>query len=294
MSPHHAPPGLDEFFSNLELFSDALWAGAAAGAMLGVLGVYVLLRNLVFVSAALSQAAGLGVALAFWARAALPGLLGGLDPALGAIAMTLMATVFFVRAHDHHDAHQDAQLGVGYLLGSAGTLAVATRIVSDLADIETLLFGSAVAVLPEDRDALLWTAGAMLLLHSVAWRGFVAISVDGDGARVRGLPVALLEAVLFFSLALGVSVATRVLGALPVFAFSVLPAMAAVKLARNVSEAIWIACGGGIAAATLGYLAAYRFELPVGAAQTLTCLLLLGIASVAELLLERNGHGHRH
>jgi zinc transport system permease protein len=290
--PEHDGGALASFAANYELFGDAIEAGVAAGAMLGALGVYILLRNLVFLSAALAQVAGLGVALSVWLVAAVPSLLGLWSPLYGAAVMTSLTVLAFARPTDHHDAHQDGVLGVVFLFGAAGTLAVGTRVVAELQDIESLLFGSAVAVLPEDRDTLLAAAAALLVLHAWAWRGFAAVSVDSDGAGVRGLPTRLLDLLLFGSLALGISVVTRILGALPAFALSVLPAMAAVRLGRSLRSSLVVAALVGGLAAALGYLAAFLWELPVGAAQTLVCLACLAVAELTHRIGER--HGHRH
>ena len=59
---------LSAFFEAWELFREAALTGLVAGALLGVLGVYVVLRRLVFLTAAVSQAAGLGVVSAFYAQ----------------------------------------------------------------------------------------------------------------------------------------------------------------------------------------------------------------------------------
>ena len=56
------------FWDGWELFRDPILCGAAAGLVLGFLGVYVVLRRMVFVSAAITHSAGLGVALAFYAQ----------------------------------------------------------------------------------------------------------------------------------------------------------------------------------------------------------------------------------
>ena len=54
------------------------------------------------------------------------------------------------------------------------------------------------------------------------------------GARVQGMPVRALNAFLFVSIGLAVALCTRALGALPVFAFSVLPAMTALVLTSRI------------------------------------------------------------
>jgi zinc transport system permease protein len=263
------------FFEAWELFRDPALAGAIAGAVLGLLGVYVVLRRMVFLSAAITQAAGLGVAAAFYVQIQLGVAAWLASPTLGATVFTLIAVAIAAAGRGRPHVRIDSLLGLAYLVGAAGTLAVGTRIVQEIQDIQTLLFGSAVAVLPDDLRMLVWLGGAIAVVHAWWWRGFSAVSFDPDGARVRRLPVRVLEAALLISLALAISAVTRVLGALPAFAFSVLPAMAAVRVAPNVQSALVLATLLGGASGFLGYLAAFLYELPVGATQA-----LVGVAFV--------------
>lgn len=278
---------VEQFFELWDLFRDAALTGAIAGALLGLLGVYVVLRRMVFLSAAVSQAAGCGVALAFYARLHLgaTGLLA--DPTLGAAALTLIAVALIVRGGRQTPAARDGLLGVIWLLGAAGTLAIGTRIVQDLADIDALLFGTAVAVVPEDVTLVAATAAIIGALHLWAHRGFAAVSFDPDGARVRGLPARALDWTLFATLAIAVSVCTRVIGALPTFAFSVLPALAAVRLAPNVPRALILATLLGALCGFGGYLLASLYDLPVGAAQTLLGVAVAAAAVPIAWLLDR-------
>ncbi|MFN3201284.1 MAG: metal ABC transporter permease [Bradymonadia bacterium] len=271
---------LSSFFEAWPLFRESALSGALAGALLGVLGVYVVLRRLVFLTAAVGQAAGLGVTLSFYLQGVF-GLTGVLaSPTIGAAVLTLLAVVLVLRAGaDGHSTgrnstRQDSMLGVIWLVGSAGTLSLGTRIVQEMHDVQTLLFGTAVAVVPEDYTLLLWLTATLLLVHLVGWRGFSAVSFDPQGARIRGLPVRALEWVLFISLALAVSTCTGILGALPTFAFSVLPALGALALMSmagvgNVQRALVIAGVLGAGCGFGGYVLAYLYELPVGASQTL-------------------------
>ncbi|HET6344463.1 MAG TPA: metal ABC transporter permease, partial [Myxococcota bacterium] len=153
------------FFEAWDLFREAALSGAAAGALLGWLGVYVVLRRMVFLSAALSQAAGFGVTLAFFAQ-----VYGGVpasiaSPTLGAAFTTLLATAGVMVDRSPTGARRDSILGCIYLVGAAGALVVGTRIVQELQDIETVLFGSAVAVLPEQFRLLVLLVLGLLGLH---------------------------------------------------------------------------------------------------------------------------------
>jgi len=280
-------PTLQQFIEAWPLFADAVQASALMGATLGLLGTYVIVRHLVFLSAALSQSASLGVALSFYASATL-GLPTALSaPTLWALLTTGAVVLIFARRRHQHSASDDELLGVIYLLGMAGTLAVGTRIVADLADIQTLLFGTAVAVTPEDLGAIRWSAGLLLVIHAVLWRGFTAVSTDPVGSRVRGLPVRGLDIGLLATLAIAVSVCTRVLGALPAFAFSVLPGLAALRLAANMRQALVGSAVLGAAVGGGGYVLAFLLELPVGAAQTITAVAVLAVCGVAGIWVRR-------
>lgn len=283
---------LGEFFDAWEILGDAVLAGTIAGVVLGCLGVYVVLRRMVFLTAALSQTAGLGVAMAFWVSLALvdhrhaPGELL-FSPTLGALAATTLAVIVLMPGRPRGEANGDRLLGLLFLGASSGTVLVGTQIVQEVQDIETLLFGTAVAVLPEHLRLLAATGGALLLIQLLFWRGFVSVTLDPQGARIRRMPTFVLELVLMGGLALAVAVATRVLGALPAFAFSVLPAMAAVRLAPNVPRALWIGGALGGACGFWGYVAATLWDLPVGAAQTALGVVVAVCGVAAGAVIER-------
>ncbi len=69
-----------------------------------------------------------------------------------------------------------------------------------------------------------------------------------------------------------VAVSTRALGALPVFAFSVLPAIAALLAVRHLAVALALAAVWGALAGGVGYLIAFFFAFPVGASQTVVAV----------------------
>ncbi len=278
---------LQLFFDSWELFKDPAVAAILLGGLLGMLGVYVVIKRMVFFSAALSQVAGLGVASSFWVKVVF-GASWLTSPYLGAATTCLVAVGYIMTQRGQATANRDSALGLIFLLGSAGTLAVGTRIVQEVQDIESLLFGSAVAVLPEDFNMVVFTVVVLGVLHLWWHRGFVVVSVDADDADVRGLKATLLEWVLLLSLAAGISVSTRVLGALPTFAFSVLPAMGALKIAPNVPRAMSIATLLGATAGFGGYLAAFLYQLPVGASQTIVAAILVVICSGIGLVITKS------
>ncbi|NQW62833.1 MAG: metal ABC transporter permease [Deltaproteobacteria bacterium] len=277
---------LSDFFAAWELFREPALAGAVSGLLLGWVGVYVALRRMVFLSAAMTQTAGLGVMLAQSAAAtfAIAGLAA--SPTLWALAFSGLAAAALAGA-ERLRLGRDQVLGALYLLGAAGAILVGAKVAVDAHDIETVLFGSAVAVAPEDFQRLVVTAVGLLALHLWLGRGFVAAAFDPEGAAARRLPVVLLKVLLLATVALAVSVTTRTIGALPVFAFSTLPALAASRLCPSLGTTLPVAAVLGAVAGFGGYLAAFVWELPVGASQTAVALLLFAGAAALGRLLRR-------
>lgn len=275
---------LREFAGAWDLFRDAVWANLLVGLMLGWLGVYVLLRRIVFLSAAVTQAASLGVVLAFWLGTVTSLVL---PPMLVAAVCTTLAVLLLTR-NAGHAAPSDWRLGVVYLLGSAATLVLASKVPQEIHDIDALLFGSGVAVMHDDYTSVIGLAAVILPWQVWWWRGISGASFDPRGARVRGLPVPLLEITLMLHLSLVIALSTRVVGALPTFALGLLPAMTVLSLSQSLFRALVASSLVGGAVAAGGYVAAYVWNAPVGASQTLVGLIVLALGRLVALLRTRN------
>ncbi len=278
---HEEQPTWRDFASNWALYGDPVICGVVSGAVLGMLGVFVVLRRAVFVTAAVSQSAALGVALAFWL-----GIYLGFTPppVLCAFALALAATAVLARRSASKRLPREASVGLLYVAASALAVLVGDRIAQEAEDITAILFGTAVLVRPQDLLAVLVVSGLVVLAIAALYRGLVFAGFDADGARIQGLPVARLELALWTLVALEVSVTTRAIGALPVFAFSVLPAMAALRASSRLSHAVLLAGSAGALSGGLGYLMAFLLRFPVGAAQACVAVLLFSLAVLSARL----------
>ena len=268
-------PSFQDFLDAWPIFSDAIWTSMLAGMALGILGVYIVLGRMVFLTAALSQVASLGVAVTYLLSSFIGGLTLSLSPTFGSLIFVLICLVFALRFDEDHRRDRDAILGILFVGGSSGTLIIAGIIPQEMADIQTLLFGSAVAVLPKDLILVSTSVALILGLQVLVWRGFVEMIFDPMTAKVRGLPLPLLRWLLVGSLAVMVATITRILGALPTFSFTVLPAIVAIRWSPNIARAMLIAGQIGIFMGVVGYYIAFIYGFPVGASQTLVGLMLV-------------------
>lgn len=278
-----APPTWSDFVAAWELFRDPTLCAVVAGAMLGYLSAYVVLRRMVFVSAAVSQAAGLGVALSFYA-----GIHWGYEigPTSGAVALSLAVSAALVIDPRRLGLSSEALLGLAFALCSAAAIVIGSKITQEANDIQAILFGTAVLVDRADYLRVLYVAIALAVIHLWWFRGLTFASFDPSAARVQRLPVTALHAVMLLSIGVAVGVSARALGSLPVFALSTLPAMAAAMLVRSRLWAVFaVAALLGAAAGGLGYLVAFLRDWPVGASQTLIAGVFVAAAALVRGLL---------
>jgi len=273
---------------DLGIYRDPVLCAGFVGLVLGALGVFVVLRRAVFVTAVVTQSAGLGVATAFFleihAGLALP-------PSAGALCFAIAAMAVLV-ASARVRLPRESVLGFAYVVTSAAALLVGDRITQEAHDITSILFGTAVMVRPEDVRWVFAVGSVVLAGLAVSYRGLVFVGFDPQAAQVQGLPVKGLELMFWLLVALEVSVAARALGSLPVFAFAVLPAMAALAVTNGLGPALLLAAVLGALSGVGGYLAAYFFGFPVGASQAALAATWLVCAFPASYGKARLGRAH--
>lgn len=273
-------PSWAEFIAAFELYRDPILCAAIAGLVLGMLGVYVVLRRMVFVPLVITHSASFGVAIAYYvqihvaadaaSRGGFSRLIFGIfgDPVISAFIAGLLATALLVIDTERFKTTREAFIGLVYFVSAAGAILIGARITQEAHEIDSLIFGTAVAVDPKDLYAVA-VVGAIVLFSQI-WlrRGVVYASFDAEGAKVQKLPVSAIETFLLVSIGLMISVATRALGALPVFAFTILPAITALAIVRRIQSALILSAAVGVLCGVGGYTIAFFWQMPVGATQS--------------------------
>jgi zinc transport system permease protein len=276
---------LETFLQAREIWRDPLLAAVIAGALLGFLGVYVVLRRTVFVSAALTQVSTLGLIAAIVVEEQLgveverPGLQLAV-----AVLFSVAGALWLGRSHAGRRLPAEAGVGMAYVLAGALTLIGASRFVHAAHDLDAMVFGNAVAVPASDLWVLAGVAVACALLHAVFAKEMVFVSFDAETAGAMGLAASRWNGLLFLTLGLAIPPAARAIGALPTFAFLTLPASAALLLAGRLPRIFGLAAALGAGAAAVGYFASWTLQIPTGATMVAVAGLLLVPGAVGQLL----------
>ena len=260
------------FLESSFLWREPLLVAVLAAVLCAFVGVFIVLRRMVFVSAALSQISGVGVASAFW----LAPLLGH-DPhappwfahpvVLASLFAAVAAAALLSAQLSRRRLSTETIIAIGYLIAAASVIVIlnSPHVSEEAHEVNDLLYGNAVAVPPGALLLMAGTAVVVLGFHLVFYKDLLFVSFDGEMARTLGYRTWLWDLLLFETFAIASSVATRSIGALPVFGLMILPAAAALLLARRMWQVFALAVGLSVVATAVGYYLSWQLSLPTGA-----------------------------
>lgn len=246
----------------LLLFKDAFYGTLIIALACSVLGVWVVLRRIIFVGAALAQLSSAGIAAALFLSGL--GIASGIaaHPLLFSLVVTLAGAMFF-GAGGRARISPDATIGVVYAVAAAaGILFVAKAKTGEAHDI--FLQGNILGITREDAYVLLAVAIPVLLIHLAFYKEFLFVSFDRETARTLGYKVGGWNMLLYLTLGVVIAVAMQFAGVMLVFNFLVLPAVTGLLIARSMRGAFALSVISALVAAAVGFALSVPYDLPTG------------------------------
>ncbi len=268
--------GFWQALAQFKFMQQALLAGLIVGGLCSVLSVYVVLRKMAFIGQGISHAAFGGIAL---------GLLLAPAGAYHDLWMSLITTAFCVAVAvaigvASARGRLSADSAIGIFLASSmalGVLLIALRTAYS-ADIITYLFGSILAVTPQDVWLMLGLAVVVSGTVAVLFKELLYYTFDPDMARASGLPADFLHYLLLVLLALTIVVSVKVVGIVLLNAFLVIPGATAKLLTRRFSTMMLIAVIIGVLSSFVGLYVSHLRAIPSGATIVLTQFVVFCVA----------------
>lgn len=234
---------------------NVLLAGVLVAIGLAPLSVYIVLRRIVFVGAAVAEISSAGVALA---------VLLQFEPFAAALALTIVTFLLFSRAADSPRLPLEALIGMMYAGGSAAAVLLIAKAPRGEGDILNVLFGNILTV----PVPLLWTMliafAVVLAVQYLGYKEFLIAAYDPDMARALGIRVNLWNTIFYVTIGVAVAIAIRSVGALVTFTMLVAPGAVALCIAGSMRSAFALATLAGLVSALFGTIASYWFDLPTG------------------------------
>jgi ABC-type Mn2+/Zn2+ transport system permease subunit len=256
-----------------EFFRQALYASVIVGTLCSFLGVYVVLRRIVFVGMALAQLGAAGTALATF-----------LDSA-HTIAFSL-ATIFggvtlFSLAPRSRRISPESIIGIAYAFAAAFSILIISK--SPHGEEHDLVWhGDPIVV--SGNPALFWSLVGLfvvvLLIHLAFFKEFVFTAFDPEMAATVGIKVTVFNVLFYLTLGAVIALSIQAVGVMMVFSMLVMPAAAGLLTSRRMATAFLISTLSGALCSILGLYLAYRFDITAGPTIAATCLAPLALALI--------------
>lgn len=268
-----------------QFFTNGLVVATLAGALCGVLGVFVVLRGMSYIGHGLSHAIFGGAAASavmqwnFFLGAGLWGVVSGL--LIGRIARRRIIGA-------------DAAIGVVTTASFAAGLALINRYGQARKSIEAVLFGSILGVETSDIVAVVAASVFVCVVVVAMYRSLLFSTFDPEVAAVSGVRVQWSEAVLMIMLSLTIIVTMRVIGTLLISAMLVIPASTARMLTNSFSRMLVLSPVIGAAAGFVGMNVSYHLDLSSSATIILVATIVFVAAYAATGLRGRSRISNLH
>ncbi len=239
-----------------QFFQHGIIVATIAGALCGLLGVFVVLRGMSYIGHGLSHAVFGGAA----ASAVI-----GINFFIGAGIWGIISGVLIARVARRRVLGADAAIGVVTTASFALGLALMNRYGQASKSIEAVLFGSVLGVKVADIVAVSLVAVFALAVIVVWYRKLLFSTFDPDVAQVSGVNVSVVEVVLLSLLSLTILVTMRVIGTLLISALLVIPAAAARMTTNSFSKLLWISPLIGAVTCFVGMNLSYHLDTSASA-----------------------------
>lgn len=241
-------------------FQRGLIVATLAGALCGLVGVYVVLRSMSYIGHGLSHAVFGGAAVS---------AVMGVSYYVGAGLWGVLAALTIGRVTRRRVIGADAAIGVVTTASLAIGLAIQSRSGAVSRSLDTVLFGNVLGVLNRDVVVVLVVGTIIVGIVVGMQRELSFVTFDPEVAGVSGINVGRTDAILMIVLSATVLVSVRVIGALLISAMLVLPAATARMLTNSIGRMLWISPLLGAAFGLIGMYASWYADVPSGAVITL-------------------------
>ena len=252
---------------------NAIIIGLLASVACGVMGSYVVVRRIVFISGGISHTVLGGMGIAYYY---------GYNPLHGAVISALIAALVIGFVSLRYNQYEDTLIGALWSVGMAVGILFIYKTPGYNVDLMSYLFGNILMVEKESVRLLAYLDGLIILSVLLFYKRFLAVCFDEEYSKLQGVGVVSTYLLLLCLIALTVVILIQVVGIILVIALLTLPAATARYYARSLVQMMIIASILGALFTTSGLIVSYNPNLPAGA----TIVVIAGLAYLLATILK--------
>jgi len=277
---------LVEILSPNFLLRQALIGSVLVGLVCPLVGVYFVLRRMIFLGVALPQLSAAGIACSFFIYRVLVGPHQHFElterglAMIGSFSFTL-AGLLILAAFERHRETVEARIGITYAIAAAATILFVAADPGADAHMVSLLKGDILATTSTSLGVLAGVFSTIVLMMFAFRKEFLLVSFDRDLAIVFRKRVGFWDSLLYLLIGTTISLGVMTAGPLVTFGFLVVPPLTARLVTQRMLTFSLVAAGLGAVTAFVGFYCAYRFDMPLGPAEVAVASLVLVAVAAA-------------
>ena len=260
-------------------FRHGLIVATLAGALCGLIGVYVTLRGMSYIGHGLSHAIFGGAAAS---------ALVGFNFYLGAGLWGMASALAIGRVTRRRIIGSDAAIGVITTASFAFGIALLGLYGQVRRSIDAAIFGSVLGVTVADVWIVAGVTLAAVAIVLTFYRKLLFTTFDPEVADVSGVNTARMDALLMLLLSVSILATMKVLGVVLIAAILVIPPVVARMLTNRFARMLWLSTLIGAACGFAGMVLSYHLDVSSGAT-----IVLVGAALFAVVFAVTGSQGRR-
>lgn len=244
-----------------DFMRSALAAGIAASVLCGIIGIYIILNRIVFISDGIAHAAFGGIGLGYFL---------GLDPLVFGVISALITALGIGMVSSRSRVTEDTAIGVFLATGMALGIIFMSLSRGYARDLYGYLFGNILAVTWEDVTIIVGLTIAVLFLVALLYKEFLVMSFDPIYGEAIGVPVKRMKLLLLFLVAFSVVMLIKIVGIILLIALLTIPGAISRQHMKGLPGIMAGAILLGAVFVTIGLFISYLLDVPSGATIIIT------------------------
>src|SRR3989475_1242149 len=271
------------------LLRHALYTSVAIGFVCPLVGVYLVLRRLVFLGVALPQISAAGIAFAYLLHTVGVHLYPHQEEEqpmalTGSILFVVAALIVLATLERRGRGMVEGRVGAIYAAAAAASILFVAANPYGESTLLSLLRGEVLGVSLSQFWGTIAVYGGIAACVLVLQKEFTFVSFDREMAMTLGKQVVAWDLCLYLIIGLAIAFGVMTVGPLLVFGFLVVPPLAARQITRGMWPFSLAASGIGGATALIGFYLSLRWDLPLGPTDVAGACVVLGLVTPGQVV----------
>lgn len=246
-----------QFFDLLSytFFQNALLGSLFACIACGMIGTYVVVRRLVFISGGITHASLGGIGMGFFF---------GWNPILSAMIFSILSAFGIEWLSSRQEVREDSAIGTFWSLGMAVGIIFIYLKPGFAPNLNDYLFGNILTITRVDIMWLAILSVVLFIVFAMFRREILYAAFDSDFAKTRNLPVNLIKYAMMAFMAIAIVLSIRLVGIVLLLSILTVPQMTANLFTANFVKMIWLSVIIGFVGCILGLFLSAVLDVPSG------------------------------